>query len=454
MTLIVKLLVLVVAALYARVGTVALRRPVSDFYVAGRLVPAMFNGAAIAIGLVPVLAFAVLAGALSQDWDGLSLLALSGGAGLVTIAFLFAPYLRKFGGYSVPDFLGERFDRPEIRLLAVIAVIVCTFPALALSLLGLGELATRIFAVDLLTGVGLAVAMLLSCSFAAGMRSASLTQIVQYAVLLAASLVALGLLLGQQGTAFPALDAARLASIRLETFAAEDSLNRFALLFCVTAGIASLPHLLLRGLVTPSIEEARTSFLWALPFTAALCLVAAPYLALFGEAPAATADMTAILGFRIHCNGRDRGVAGARERARSRRRQRAVIRPLLQGLASHRFDRASHSRCSGYDRGRRRACRLGGAGRARNDPRHDRSRLLTGGEHALARSPSRCLVETCERRRRSCRHAGGTCRVSLLHGGVTLLSVRLLRDLELPLERHGGRSRALQRLEAELLSCR
>ncbi len=303
MTLIVKLLILVVAALYARFGAVALRRPISDFYVAGRLVPAMFNGAAIAIGLGPVLAFAALASALSQDWDGLSLLALSGGAGLVTIAFLLAPYLRKFGGYSVPDFLGERFDQPGIRPLAVLAVILCTFPALVLSLLGLGQLATRIFAIDLVTGVGLAVAMLLSCSFAAGMRSASLTQIVQYAVLLAASLVALALVLGQQGALFPALDATRLASIRLETFAAEDSLNRFALLFCVTAGIASLPHLLLRGLVTPSIEEARTSFLWALPFTAALCLLAAPYLALFGEAPAATADMTTILGFGFTATG-------------------------------------------------------------------------------------------------------------------------------------------------------
>jgi cation/acetate symporter len=286
---------------------VALRRPISDFYVAGRLVPPIFNGVAIATGLVPLLLFAGLASALNQDRAGALLLALGGGAGLAAIAFLIAPYLREFGGYTVPDFLGERFDPPGIRSLAVLAVVLCTFPALALVLLGLGTLATRIFAIDPGTGVALGVAMLLACSFAAGMRSASLTQIVQCAVLLAASLVALVLLLWQQGALFPALGDANLRTaldaIAPEAFAAEDTRNRFALLFCFAAGIAALPHLLLRGLVTPSIEGARTSFLWALPFTAALCLVAAPSLTLFGEIPVATGNMTALVTFGFAVTG-------------------------------------------------------------------------------------------------------------------------------------------------------
>ncbi len=252
-------------ALYARAGTVALRRPVSDFYVAGRLVPAMFNGMAIAICLIPVLAFAGFAGALSQGWDGVSLLVLGGAGGLLIIAFLLAPYLRKFGGYTVPDFLGERFGGTAVRPLAVLAVISCSFPALALTLLGLDILATHLFPVDLSIGMAIAVVMVLLCSFAAGMRSASLTQIVQYAVLLAVSLVALAIVLWQQSALLPALDAARLAAafatFKLETFAAGDTTNRFALLFCLLAGIASLPHLLMRSLVTPSIDEARTSFL-------------------------------------------------------------------------------------------------------------------------------------------------------------------------------------------------
>jgi cation/acetate symporter len=286
---------------------VALRRPISDFYVAGRLVPPIFNGAAIATGLVPLLVFAGLAGALNQDRAGMLLLALGGGAGLAAIAFLVAPHLRKFGGYTVPDFLGERFEVPGIRPLAILAVVLCTFPALALVLLGLGTLATRIFAIDPGTGVAFGVAMLLACSFAAGMRSASLTQIVQCAVLLAASLVALVLLLWQQGALLPALGDAGLRTaldaIALDTFTPEDTWNRFALLFCLAAGIAALPHLLLRSLVTPSIEGARTSFLWAIPFTALLCLVAAPALLLFGEVPAATGNMTTLIAFGFAATG-------------------------------------------------------------------------------------------------------------------------------------------------------
>ena len=110
--------------------------------------PGLFNGMAIAICLVPVLAFAGLAGALSQGWDGASLLVLGGGGGVLLIALFLAPYLRKFGGYTVPDFLGERFGGAGVRPLAVLAVILCSFPALALALMGLGVIAMRIFAVD------------------------------------------------------------------------------------------------------------------------------------------------------------------------------------------------------------------------------------------------------------------------------------------------------------------
>ena len=303
MTLAIKFLVLGVLAVYARAGAVALRRPISDFYVAGRLVPGLFNGMAIALLLIPVLAFAELAGALSQGWDGASLLVLGGAGGLLIIAFLLAPYLRKFGGYTIADFLGERFGGSGVRPLAVLAVILCSFPALALVLSGLGVIATQIFAVDMGTGIALGVAMLLLCSFAAGMRSASVTQILQYAVLLAVAVVTLGLLVWQQGAVFsgaePAGLKAALGIIKLDSFAAEDSLNRLALLFCLVAGVASLPHLLMRGLVTPSIEEARTSFLWALPFTGALSLLAAPFLSLFEAAPTQESSASAILSFGL-----------------------------------------------------------------------------------------------------------------------------------------------------------
>jgi cation/acetate symporter len=306
-TLIIQTLVVALLALYAWAGTVKSMRPVSDFYVAGRLVPAVFNGMAIAICLLPVLAFAGFAGTLRQGWDGASLLALGGVGGLLVIALLIAPYLRKFGGYTVPDFLAERFGGAGVGPVAVLAVILCSFPALALTLLGLGAVVTRIFAVDLGLGLAIAAAMLLLCSFAAGLRSASLTQIVQYAVFVAASLAMLVLLLWRQGAIMPVLDPARLetafATLTLPTFAAEDGTNRFALLFCLVAGIASLPTLLTRSLVTPSIEEARASFLWALPLAAVLGALASPYVLLFGPGPDASAGLEPSLSYGLAAIG-------------------------------------------------------------------------------------------------------------------------------------------------------
>ncbi len=286
MRLAVQILLLASLAVYARAGLVALRRPISDFYVAGRLVPAAFNGMALAVGLIAMIALTGFAGALSKGLDGASLLVLGGGGGLMLAAFFLSPYLRKFGGYTVPDFLGERFGGTGVRALAVLGVILCCFPALALALMGLGALTMRVFAVDPGTAAAIAVGMLLLCSVVAGMRSASLTQIAQYAVFLAVSLLALAILIWQRGAVFPLLSAGELdaafATYMLESFAPDDSVNRVALLFCLAAGTAALPQLLQRSFVTPSVEETRFSFVWALPFAGALCLVAAPYIPLFG----------------------------------------------------------------------------------------------------------------------------------------------------------------------------
>lgn len=246
----------------------------------------MLNGMAIVAGLLPAIVVTGFAAALSQGWDGATLLVLGGGGGLLLAAFLIAPYLRKFGGYSLPDFLSERFSGSGVRPLAVLAVIGCSFPLLAATLMGLGALLERLIEVETLTGLALATALLLLCCVPAGMRSASLTQIVQYGVLLGAALVVLALLLWQRGTLFPIFSVddirAAFASPGLEGFTAADPVNRFALLFCLAAGSASLPHILSRALVTPTVNEARMSFLWALPFAAALCLVAAPYALLAG----------------------------------------------------------------------------------------------------------------------------------------------------------------------------
>jgi hypothetical protein len=153
-------MVLVALLVYAWAGAVALARPISDFYAAGHAIPAAYNGMAIAACFVAALAYPTLAGVLGPGWQG-SLLVLAGGAGaLLAIAFLLAPYLRRFGGYTLPDFLGERFGSAGLRPLAVAAVFLCSFPALAAVLLALAVIVTRLFALDLPSSLAISAAVL------------------------------------------------------------------------------------------------------------------------------------------------------------------------------------------------------------------------------------------------------------------------------------------------------
>src|SRR5262245_54715423 len=173
MTLAVQLVVLIVLAIYAKAGAVALNRPISDFYAAGAAIQALTNGMAIAASFIAILAFAGLTSGLSQDWEGWTAVLIGGAAGLVLNAFVFAPYLRHSGGYTIPAFRAERFGGRGLRPPAVAAVILCSFPALALAILGLAILAERIFSIDAQAALAVSVAMVLLCTIMAGMRSAT-----------------------------------------------------------------------------------------------------------------------------------------------------------------------------------------------------------------------------------------------------------------------------------------
>lgn len=236
-------------------------RPVSDFYVAGRLMPGMFNGMAIAASFVAVLVFVGLSGSLGPGWSGITTLLLGGGAGLVIAGVVLAPYLRQFGGYTLPDFLAERFGGDKVRPLAVVALILCSFPALAAVLLGLGLIVSQAYPIPLVAGVGIGVAMIFLCTLVGGMRSLSMSQIAQYALLFAASLIALLAVVWQAGAVF---DTEQLAlgevvpDFGVQVFAQRDAVNSFALMFCLAAGTASLPYLVMRSFTTLSAAEAQT----------------------------------------------------------------------------------------------------------------------------------------------------------------------------------------------------
>src|SRR5680860_149534 len=279
--------------IFGRAGLVRIVRPISDFYVAGRLMPAMFNGMAIAVSFMAVLVFVGLAGALGPGWEGLTNLLVGGGLGLIASGVLLAPYLRQFGGYTLPDFLAERFGGDKVRPLAVLAIILCSFPALAAVLLGFGLLGAALFSLPVAAGTAAGVALIFVGTLIGGMRSLSLSQIAQYAVLFAVSLAAVMVVLWQTGTLFGAevllLDEV-IPSFGLQDFAQSDAVNRFALIFCLACGTASLPYLLMRSFTTPTPGEARTSFLASLLFVGILCLAAPAFAALFEAAWINTGD--------------------------------------------------------------------------------------------------------------------------------------------------------------------
>jgi cation/acetate symporter len=281
------------ALLFGRAGLVRLVRPISDFYAAGQLMPALFNGMAIAASYMAVLVFVGLAGGLGPYWEGVASLLVGGGVGLILAGILLAPFLRRFGGYTLPDFLAERFGGDKVRPLAVFALILCSFPALATVLLGLGLLSAALFALPVAVGVAAGVALIFVATLLGGMRSLSLSQIAQFAVLLTASLAAIIVVLWETGTMASAeaiVLGEVIPTLGLDIFAQANAISRFALIFCLAAGTASLPFLLMRSFTTPSAAGARASFFASAVFAGVLCLAAPAFAALFEAATVRAGD--------------------------------------------------------------------------------------------------------------------------------------------------------------------
>jgi cation/acetate symporter len=283
---------------YVVFGAVALKRPISDFYAGGHAVQAAANGMVIAASLVAVLAYPALAGAVPDGRGALFVLA-GGAGGLALVAFLIAPCLCRFGGYTIADFLAERYGIAGVRPLAVAVVWLCSLPALAAAVLGLGLIVARFFVLDLATGLGAAAAMLVLCTVVGGLRSASRAGVAQYAVLLAGSVAALGIVLWRQGAGAIPLEVRTLrdaaSALDLGHFLAPDRVNAGALAFCLASGIAALPHVVTRSFAARSAAEARTSFLYAVPLSLLPFIAAPAYAALFAGDPVAAEDMPTLV---------------------------------------------------------------------------------------------------------------------------------------------------------------
>jgi cation/acetate symporter len=176
-------------ALYAGIGLVSRTTDASEYYVAGRRVPAIYNGMATGADWMSAASFIGMAGTLYlTGYNGLAFI-LGWTGGYCLVALLLAPYLRKFGQFTIPDFLGARYEGHLPRFLGLLAAIVCSFIYVVAQIYGVGLITSRLTGVDFVLGIFLGLGGILVCSFLGGMRAVTWTQVSQYIVLIIAYLV-------------------------------------------------------------------------------------------------------------------------------------------------------------------------------------------------------------------------------------------------------------------------
>jgi len=286
---------------YAFIGILSRTSEVGEYYVAGRTVPSFYNGMATGADWMSGASFVGMAGTLFLlGYDGLSFV-LGWTGGYVLVAVLIAPFLRKFGAYTVPDFFSERYGGNFARFLAVIVLISCSFTYVTAQIYATGIIASRFLDIDFTVAVYVGLLGILLCSMLGGMKAVTWTQVAQYIVLIVAYLLPVIILSAKKyGLPIPQLtygqalqdiagleqsmvqkglaDAAKLKP-HIKPFTTYDPLNYFALILCLMVGTASLPHILMRYFTTPSVREARSSVAWSLFFIFLLYFTAPAYAA-------------------------------------------------------------------------------------------------------------------------------------------------------------------------------
>lgn len=286
---------------YAVIGVMSRTAEVSEYYVAGRRVPALYNGMATGADWMSAASFVGMAGTLFLlGYDGLAWV-LGWTGGFVLVSILIGPYLRKFGAYTVPDFMAFRFGGNTARMVAVIVLVCCSFTYVTAQIFGTGIIASRFLGMSFEIAVFAGLAGILLCSMLGGMRAVTWTQIAQYIVLIIAYLTPIIILSTKKygipipeltyGNAIADITAreqqmlatglATAANLKphIAPFINYTPLNFFAIIFCMMVGTASLPHILMRYFTTPTVREARQSVAWSLLFIFLLYFSAPAYAA-------------------------------------------------------------------------------------------------------------------------------------------------------------------------------
>ena len=295
--------------IYAAIGWLSRTMQVDAYYVAGRQVPSVFNGMATAADWMSGASFVAMAGGIYFGGHGYLAFVVGWTGGYVLVASLMAPYLRKFGCYTVPDYIGTRYGGNTARLCAVIVLVVASFTYVTAQINATGTISARALQIPFEVGVWFGLLGILLCSMLGGMRAVTWTQVAQYIVLIIAYVVPViwmsnkqgfGLIpqiaygdavarvmelevIQQVGALKPTEAFAGLRALTVEHVTAGTGLASWkfvTLAFMMMAGTASLPHILMRYFTTPSVREARQSVAWSLLFIFLLYFTA-PALATF-----------------------------------------------------------------------------------------------------------------------------------------------------------------------------
>ncbi|MEY2730424.1 MAG: hypothetical protein RL584_1550 [Pseudomonadota bacterium] len=175
--------------LYAGIGVMSRTNDADEYYVAGRRVPAVYNGMATGADWMSAASFIGMAGTLYLTGYGGLAFIMGWTGGYCLVALFLAPYLRKFGQFTIPDFLGARYGGNLARLVGIIIAIICSFVYVVAQIYGVGLITTRLTGVDFGIGIFLGLGGILVCSFLGGMRAVTWTQVAQYIILIIAYLV-------------------------------------------------------------------------------------------------------------------------------------------------------------------------------------------------------------------------------------------------------------------------
>ena len=283
-------------AIWSRAGST------KDFYVAGGGVNPVVNGMATAADWMSAASFISMAGIISfMGRDG-SVYLLGWTGGYVLLALLLAPYLRKFGRFTVPDFIGERYYSKVARVVAVICLIFVSFTYVAGQMRGVGIVFSRFLEVDVTTGVIIGMAVVFMYAVLGGMKGITYTQVAQYCVLIFAymvpaifiSIMITGNPIPQLGFGSEVADGSGLSVLeKLDgvskdlgfsayTEGSKSTIDVFAITAALMFGTAGLPHVLVRFFTVPKVSDARKSAGYALAFIAIL-YTTAPAVASFAR---------------------------------------------------------------------------------------------------------------------------------------------------------------------------